>query len=78
MKNDPFRPGVLAAERRAAQFLIPAQDGDPERDAAFKRACELSLSAAREFMRAGREDLTAIVHKALGHAELEDTDAPQL
>lgn len=69
MKNDPINPFVLSAEKRARQFLIPAHDEESERADAFKRANELLLSAASEFIRAGSEDLARRAHSVHRLAE---------
>lgn len=68
--SNPINPHVLAAEKRASQFLIPAHEGEAERAEALTRASALLLQAAAELFRAGREDLVAHVHRVHQLAEV--------
>jgi len=70
---------VAAADRRAAQFLIPSHETPEACAASFKRAVELLEVAAVEFFHAGRQDLAGLTQETLRRVEQQDdTDAPQL
>jgi acyl-CoA thioesterase FadM len=62
-------PHVIAADRRAAKFGIPAHETDAARAIAFKRAIELMEWAQAEFIRAGRDDAARAALRAIDTAE---------
>lgn len=67
--SNPIRPSVLAAEARAAQFLIPPHEAPEARAAALAEAYAQLLEASAKLFRADREDLAKRVQDIARDAE---------
>ena len=69
--REPMHPRVIAATRRAKQFLISPLETDQARAVAFAKSDELLMWGARELLRAGRPDLARRVHSILEDMEAD-------